>query len=243
LIRTVLNEFCHSIALPKSKKLTETKTSVVSCDLILVADEDQFSMEDLIVSKVGRYAQQRAASKYEAEKNVRDIVSTMAMLPRPDYKYVIQRLKEGARRETSSNSSTIHSLDWYFAREIEVYRSVAESLDFLDKVSEFTTTVLVEARTPTIEYWLLHSLRKKKSLKRFQSDFMLDDESLALLLKRWEPILQIDADVVIISSKSIQKYIETLGPERLSEYAKRLVYSGKNVVGQKAKGQSADQDI
>lgn len=201
------------------------------------------SMEDLIVSKVGRYAQQRAESKYEAEKNVRDIASTMAMLPRPDYKYVIQRLKEGARRETSSNSSTIHSLDWYFAREIEVYRSVAESLDFLDKVSEFTTTVLVEARTPPIEYWLLHSLRKKKSLKRFQSDFMLDDKSLALLLKRWEPILQIDADVVIISSKSIQKYIETLGPERLSEYAKRLVYSGKNVVGQKAKGQSADQDI
>lgn len=59
LIRTVLNEFCHSIALPKSKKLTETKTSVVSCDLILVADEDQLSMEDLIVffelTKKGRY--------------------------------------------------------------------------------------------------------------------------------------------------------------------------------------------
>lgn len=59
LIKTVLNEFCYSIALPKSKKLTETKTSVVSCDLILVADEDQLSMEDLIVffelTKNGRY--------------------------------------------------------------------------------------------------------------------------------------------------------------------------------------------
>lgn len=59
LIKTILNEFCYSIALPKSKKLTETKTSVVSCDLILVADEDQLSMEDLIVffelAKNGNY--------------------------------------------------------------------------------------------------------------------------------------------------------------------------------------------
>jgi hypothetical protein len=59
LIKTILNEFCYSIALPKSKKLTETKTSVTACDLILVADEDQLSMEDLIVffelSKNGKY--------------------------------------------------------------------------------------------------------------------------------------------------------------------------------------------
>jgi hypothetical protein len=59
LIKTMLNEFCCSIALPKSKKLTETKTSVVACDLILVADEDQLSMEDLIVffelAKNGKY--------------------------------------------------------------------------------------------------------------------------------------------------------------------------------------------
>jgi len=59
LIKTVLNEFCYSIALPKSKKLTETKTAVVACDLILVADEDQLSMEDLIVffelAKQGKY--------------------------------------------------------------------------------------------------------------------------------------------------------------------------------------------
>ena len=49
LVKTILNEFCHSVSLPKSKKLTETKISVVACDLILVADEDQFSMEDLLV--------------------------------------------------------------------------------------------------------------------------------------------------------------------------------------------------
>jgi hypothetical protein len=63
LLKTILNEFCYSIALPKSKKLTETKTSVVACDLILVADEDQLSMEDLIVffelAKNGRYGKIR----------------------------------------------------------------------------------------------------------------------------------------------------------------------------------------
>jgi hypothetical protein len=59
LIRTILVEFCYSIALPKSKKLTETRTSVVACDLILVAEEDQMSLEDLIVffelAKKGHY--------------------------------------------------------------------------------------------------------------------------------------------------------------------------------------------
>jgi hypothetical protein len=59
LIKTILNEFCYSVTLLKSKKLTETKISVVACDLILVADEDQLSMEDLIVffelAKNGKY--------------------------------------------------------------------------------------------------------------------------------------------------------------------------------------------
>lgn len=59
LIKMVLTEFCYSIALPKSKKLTETKISVAACDLILAADEDQLSMEDLIVffelAKSGKY--------------------------------------------------------------------------------------------------------------------------------------------------------------------------------------------
>jgi len=59
LVKTILNEFCYSVNLPKSKKLTETKTSVVACDLILVAEEDQLSMEDLIVffelTKNGKY--------------------------------------------------------------------------------------------------------------------------------------------------------------------------------------------
>lgn len=70
LIKTILHEFCHSIALPKSKKLTETKISVTACDLILVADEDQFSMEDLIVFfeqvKKGKYGKFKGLLSYYA---------------------------------------------------------------------------------------------------------------------------------------------------------------------------------
>ncbi|MFL5809122.1 MAG: hypothetical protein ACJ749_06335 [Flavisolibacter sp.] len=59
LIITLLQQFCLSITLPKSKKLTETKISVCACDLILASEEDQLSIEDLILffelAKNGRY--------------------------------------------------------------------------------------------------------------------------------------------------------------------------------------------
>jgi hypothetical protein len=59
LIKTILQEFCYSISLPKSKKLTDTKISVCACDLILAAEEDQLSIEDVIVffecAKDGKY--------------------------------------------------------------------------------------------------------------------------------------------------------------------------------------------
>ncbi len=59
LIKMVLQEFCFSVPLPKSAKLSETKTAAVACDLILSAYEDQLSMEDLIVfferAKEGKY--------------------------------------------------------------------------------------------------------------------------------------------------------------------------------------------
>ncbi len=59
LIKMVLQEFCYSIPLPKSAKLTDTKIAAVACDLILAAYEDQLSLEDLIVfferAKEGKY--------------------------------------------------------------------------------------------------------------------------------------------------------------------------------------------
>ena len=61
LVKTILQEFCHAVPLPKSKKLTETRISVCACDLILTASEDQLGLEDLIVffelAKKGRWGQ------------------------------------------------------------------------------------------------------------------------------------------------------------------------------------------
>jgi hypothetical protein len=59
LIKMVLQEFCYSIPLPKSAKLSDTKIAACACDLILAAYEDQLSLEDLIVffekTKEGKY--------------------------------------------------------------------------------------------------------------------------------------------------------------------------------------------
>jgi hypothetical protein len=59
LIKLILQEFCYSIPLPKSAKLSDTKIAACSCDLILSAYEDQLSLEDLIVfferAKEGKY--------------------------------------------------------------------------------------------------------------------------------------------------------------------------------------------
>ncbi|MEM3100012.1 MAG: DUF6036 family nucleotidyltransferase [Candidatus Nitrosotenuis sp.] len=182
------------------------------------------SMEDLIVSKIGRHTQ-RKDSQYEADKNVKDIVATIQTLAKPDFKYIIERLKEGARRESTSNSSKIHRLDWYFAREVQLYLNSAQMMD-QSRIGKFIANVLVESRSMQIEYWLLHALRKIGSKAKFQSSFMLDEKNLAVLLKRWESILQVNGDQVTLSSKDIQDYVKTR-PEALPEYGKRIAYSAK----------------
>jgi hypothetical protein len=49
LITTLLKEFCLSVPLPKSKKLNDTRIKVCSCDLMISAEEEKLSIEDLIV--------------------------------------------------------------------------------------------------------------------------------------------------------------------------------------------------
>lgn len=49
MIRLLVKEFCYSISLSKVKKMTETRMAVCACDLMLAANEDQLSLEDLIV--------------------------------------------------------------------------------------------------------------------------------------------------------------------------------------------------
>ena len=183
-------------------------------------------MEDIIVSKVGRHTQQLAGNQYEAEKNVRDIVATIQTLARPDYKYIIQRLSEGARRETSNASSPIHNLNWYFGKEVEIYQKISTVID-QENMKKFIGTILTQSRSADIEYWMLHSMRKGKSLKKFKSDFMLDEKNYSALLKRWRSILEINEDDVKITSKQIQGYYDSLKTEQVSYYAKHLTYSGK----------------
>ncbi len=184
------------------------------------------SMEDLIVSKIGRYTQQKSESEYEANKNARDIVATIQTLDKPNFNYVLKRLGEGARRESLSKFSAVHNLNWYFVKEVETYREMSETMD-AEKIGKFIASVLVKSKSPSTEYWLLHNLRKGQSIKKFKLDFMLDEKSCSVLLQRWKSILSIDGDKVSIPARKIQEYIKSLKPEELSEYAKRLVFSGK----------------
>jgi hypothetical protein len=59
LITIMIKEFCHAIKLPKSRKLNETGSRACACDLMLSAEEDQLSLEDLVLfferAKEGKY--------------------------------------------------------------------------------------------------------------------------------------------------------------------------------------------
>jgi len=184
------------------------------------------SMEDLIISKVGRYIQQVSDSQYEAEKNAKDIVVTMQVISNPDFQYILQRLMEGARREKSSKTSKIHPLDWYFVREVGIYREISESFD-RKKIGTFIANILIKSKFISTEYFLLHNIRKGNSISQFQSSFMLDEKSISTLLNRWKQILKVDGDKVSISSSGIQDYLKSLPSEKISEYSNQLIFSGK----------------
>jgi len=183
------------------------------------------SVEDLIVSKIGRFSQQKDENEEEADKNIRDILSTITYLQRPDYKYIIQRLKDGARRESSAASSQLRSLDWFFVREVEIYQEKIGVFDF-EKISRFVSNIVSLIKSQYVEYHLLNSLRKVGSLREFQEKFMLNDSSLSRLLERWK-FIGVTGDKVTLTAKNIQIYIAGLTPKVHSEYYKRLLYSGK----------------
>jgi hypothetical protein len=182
------------------------------------------SVEDIIVSKVGRYSQQRYQNKNEANKNILDILLTIIALKRPDYRYIIERLKEGARKESSS-SSALHSLDWFFIREIEPYNEKIGKIDY-EKVSQFVSKIVMSIRSREVEYYLLNSLRKLKNIKKFQQRFMLNDKSLITLLQRWK-FIEINNNQATLTSKEIQIYLDTLPKNNISDYYKQILYSGK----------------
>jgi len=49
LVKLLVKEFYSTIPLNKTKKLSETKFAVCTCEIMLVALEDQLSIEDLVV--------------------------------------------------------------------------------------------------------------------------------------------------------------------------------------------------
>lgn len=182
------------------------------------------SPEDIIVSKTGRFIQQKNQDEKEANNNILDILSTITILKRPDYRYIVQRLKEGARRE-SSTSSNLHSLDWFFAREIEVYQDKIRGFD-VERVSRFVSNLVTIIKSREFEYYLLNYLRKVKSIRKFQLKFMINDDSLSSILQRWK-FIRINNDKVTITSMDINGYLKILPTNMVSEYYKRLLYSGK----------------
>lgn len=185
------------------------------------------SIEDLMVAKVGRYIQQFRDNGYEAKKNVTDIVYTMKVLKRPDYKYIVERLKDGARRETSAQSSPIHPLPWFFVREIKTYHDIAKEANFdLEHMRKIISHILAHLKTQSTDYYLLRRLRTIGNIDEFKNSFMLDDETTALLLKRWKTVVKIEDNSVQLTSKDIQRYIDSLGPEK-PDYINKLAFSGK----------------
>jgi hypothetical protein len=183
------------------------------------------SVEDVVVSKIGRFSQQKDENEVEADKNIRDILSTITYIQRPDYKYIIQRLKDGARRESPAASSKLRSLDWFFVREVEIYQEKIGVFDF-EKISRFVSNTMSLIKSRHVEYHLLNSLRKVGSLHKFQEKFMLNDSSLSRLLERWK-FISVTGDKVTLTAKNIQTYLAGLTPNVHSEYYKRLLYSGK----------------
>lgn len=59
MLLMMVKAFCFSLPISKAKKLTDTKMSAVACDLMVAAQEDGLSLEDVILffhaAKQGKY--------------------------------------------------------------------------------------------------------------------------------------------------------------------------------------------
>ena len=91
LITIMIKEFCHAIKLPKSRKLNETGSRACACDLMLSAEEDQLSMEDLVL-----FFERAKKGKYGSFKNVLTHFSLMEKLEmyRDERHNVYHQMKE-----------------------------------------------------------------------------------------------------------------------------------------------------
>lgn len=99
MIKMLLQEFCYAIALPKSKKLSETGISGCTCDIILTAYEDQLSLEDLML-----FFERAKRGKYGSFRNMLTHYSIMQKLEqyRNDRHKAYAALKEEKEAELKS---------------------------------------------------------------------------------------------------------------------------------------------
>lgn len=91
LITLILQEFSYSVALPRSKKLTETQTAVCACDIILAAEEDQLSLEDLIV--FFELTRQGSYGRFRGQLTHYDIMQKLEQFRQERYT-ALQKLRE-----------------------------------------------------------------------------------------------------------------------------------------------------
>ncbi len=75
LLLMIIRAFCYSLPIPKTKKLNDTRMSVCACDIILTAQEDQLSLEDIIL-----FFERAKAGKYGTIKSLLSHYQVMSML-------------------------------------------------------------------------------------------------------------------------------------------------------------------
>ncbi|ABK77513.1 hypothetical protein CENSYa_0881 [Cenarchaeum symbiosum A] len=177
------------------------------------------SIEDLIVSKAGRYVPYRFYDPKEVQKSVADVVAAMETAENPDLEYVVRRMMEGARRALPQGK--IYPIDWFFVREAESCIQLARAQGYT-RAKKFVFDVLSGLCTASSEYFLLYSLREEGSVSRFQKKFDMDDGFLQNVLGRWKDVVAIDGDVASASHASIRRYTQGLPGSKSSEYARGL---------------------
>lgn len=94
LVATLLREFAISIPLPKTKKLNDTRIAVCACDIMISAEEENLSMEDLILfferTKKGKYG---PIKKYLTHQLIKEKLE-MYLIERHDVLVVLKEQKD-----------------------------------------------------------------------------------------------------------------------------------------------------
>jgi hypothetical protein len=116
----MLKEFCYAIKLPKSRKLTETGNKACACDLIIAAQEDYLSLEDVVLFFEG--AKQEQYGKFKNMLTHFSIMEKLEMYRNDRYKKycelkekkesILKTIGPAKRTEEPTSIHTILRLDF-----------------------------------------------------------------------------------------------------------------------------------